>query len=285
MADEVGRMLAEDPALIHARGGDGKLPLHYAQTVDMAEYLVSRGADINARDIDHESTAAQYMVRDRQPVARFLVRRGASADLLMAAALGDVELTRRLLDGQPSMIRMRVTVQWFPMRDARAGGTIYIWTLGGGKGAHEIAQEFGHEDVLGILLSCSPASLKLAIACESGDERLARDLRAEGATIEPLDHGRLVAAASRGQTAAARRLLDAGCAAAAIDEGATALHWAAYHGNADLVAVLLQHAAPTDVRDARFDGTPRDWAEHGARESRPHPGADYARVIELLRQG
>src|SRR5262245_49818420 len=98
MGDEVGRMLAVDPSLVHARGGDGQLPLHFAQTVGMAEFLVGRGADLDARDVDHESTAAQYMVRDRQPVARFLVRRGATADLLMAAALGDVDLTRRLVD-------------------------------------------------------------------------------------------------------------------------------------------------------------------------------------------
>ena len=34
------------------------------------------------------------------------------------------------------------------MRDPRAGGTIYIWTLGSDKTAHEVAREFGHEDVL-----------------------------------------------------------------------------------------------------------------------------------------
>ena len=48
-----------------------------------------RGADINARDVDHESTAAQWMVRDRPEVARVLVKRGAATDILMAAALGD----------------------------------------------------------------------------------------------------------------------------------------------------------------------------------------------------
>jgi ankyrin repeat protein len=283
MADDVVRMLGEDPALIHARGGDGQLPLHYAQTVDMAEYLVSRGADLDARDVDHESTAAQYMVRDRQPVVRYLLRRGAAADVLMAAALGDAELTRRLVDGTPSAIRTRVSPQWFPMKDRRAGGTIYIWTLGGGKGAHEIAREFGHEDVLRVLMTRTPPSLKLAAACEIEDAPLAEQLRQQGAAIEPIDQGRLVGAARRGRTAAATLMLEAGCPAGVIDEGATALHWAAYHGNADLVAALLRHGAPTDVRDARFQGTPRGWAEHGANEGGSKPAADYPRVLELLR--
>jgi ankyrin repeat protein len=283
MGDEVRRMLDADPTLIQARGGDGQLPLHFAETVGMAEYLVSHGADVNARDVDHESTAAQYMVRDRQPVARFLLRRGAAADVLMAAALGDVELTRGLVDATPSTIRTRVSRQWFPMQDPRAGGTIYTWTLGGGKGAHEIAREFGHEDVLRVLMTRTPPSLKLAVACEIEDAPLAEQLQQQGVTIEPIDQGRLVGAASRGRTAAATMMLAAGCPAGVIDEGATALHWAAYHGNADLVAALLQHRAPTDVRDARFNGTPRGWAEHGANEAGPRPAADYPRVLELLK--
>src|SRR5262249_21910406 len=52
MIEEVRRMLSADPSLVRARGGDGQLPLHFAQTVEMAEYLLSRSADVNARDVD-----------------------------------------------------------------------------------------------------------------------------------------------------------------------------------------------------------------------------------------
>lgn len=38
MLEEVRRMLSEDPGLVHARGGDGQTPLHFAQTVEMAEF-------------------------------------------------------------------------------------------------------------------------------------------------------------------------------------------------------------------------------------------------------
>src|SRR6185312_8770586 len=89
-------LVAADPDIVHARGGDGQAPLHFASTVEVAEFLLSSGADIDARDIDHESTPAQYMLRveqrrhyphDRQDVARFLVSRGCYTDILMAAAL------------------------------------------------------------------------------------------------------------------------------------------------------------------------------------------------------
>jgi hypothetical protein len=51
--DEVARFLHNDPALVHARGGDGQTPLHEAATIEIARLLVEHGADINALDIDH----------------------------------------------------------------------------------------------------------------------------------------------------------------------------------------------------------------------------------------
>src|ERR1700679_2340729 len=98
MMPKLRELVAADPSVVHARGGDGQTPLHFACTVEVAEFLLAHGADIDARDVDHESTAAQYMLRvtqarhyprDRQNVARYLVARGCKTDLLMAAALGD----------------------------------------------------------------------------------------------------------------------------------------------------------------------------------------------------
>ena len=67
-----------------------------------AAILLDAGADINARDVDHESTPAQYMAGDRLDVARHLVARGCQTDLLLAAALGDVALSRQHLDANPA---------------------------------------------------------------------------------------------------------------------------------------------------------------------------------------
>ena len=47
-------------------------------TIEIAAFLLDHGAEIDARDIDHESTPAQYMVDDRQDVARYLVSRGCT---------------------------------------------------------------------------------------------------------------------------------------------------------------------------------------------------------------
>src|SRR5882672_2219871 len=73
MIDRLKELIEVDVELVHARGGDGQTPLHFAKTVEIAEFLLDRGARIDALDVDHESTAAQWMIRERQEVAKFLV--------------------------------------------------------------------------------------------------------------------------------------------------------------------------------------------------------------------
>ncbi len=129
--EELQKFIAVYPAVVHVPGADGQTPLHFASSVAVAEILLSAGADMNALDVDHESTPAQYMLRveqsrhyphDRQSVARYLIQKGCKTDLLMAAALGDLELVREHLERAPGCIYMSVSAEWFPMRDPRAGG-------------------------------------------------------------------------------------------------------------------------------------------------------------------
>src|SRR6266571_6115246 len=120
MIGKLCELISADPALVHARGGDGQTPLHFASTVEVATFLLDHGADIDARDVDHESTPAQYMVRDRQEIARYLIQRGCKTDILMAAAIGDAQLVSRHRDADPECIRTRVDAQYFPMRNQRA---------------------------------------------------------------------------------------------------------------------------------------------------------------------
>lgn len=49
--ERVLELLEEDPELVHARGGDGQLPLHFAATVEIASLLLEYGAEIDAREI------------------------------------------------------------------------------------------------------------------------------------------------------------------------------------------------------------------------------------------
>jgi len=66
MMPKLRELVTADAALIHARGGDGQTPLHFVSTVEVAKFLRENSADIDARDVDHESTPAPYMLRVRQ---------------------------------------------------------------------------------------------------------------------------------------------------------------------------------------------------------------------------
>jgi len=90
--DLLAAMLAENSARVHERGGDGKTPLHFARSRRVADLLLQAGADPDARDVDHRSTPAQWMLGDepassRLELATYLVDRGAQADIFLAAVL------------------------------------------------------------------------------------------------------------------------------------------------------------------------------------------------------
>src|SRR4029079_2965678 len=130
MLDLLRQLVMKNRDVVHACVGDGQTPLHFASTVAIAEFLLEHGADIDARDIDHESTPAQWMLGDRQDVARFLVARVCSVDILMATALGDLDRVRHYLDRDVAAVGTSVSDKYFPKQNPHGGGTIYIWTLG-----------------------------------------------------------------------------------------------------------------------------------------------------------
>src|SRR5216684_3435213 len=92
LLDRLRELISAQPALVNAPGGDGQTPLHFASNIALAECLLDQGAEIDALDVDHESTPAQYMVRDRQEILRYLIQRGCKTDIMMAAAIGDAQL-------------------------------------------------------------------------------------------------------------------------------------------------------------------------------------------------
>lgn len=284
------QLLAGDPALVHARGGDGQTPLHFASTIDVAGRLLDRGADIDALDVDHESTPAQWMAGDRHDVARYLVSHGCRTDILLTSALGDLERTREHLDREPESIRVRVSERYFPKKNPRAGGTIYNWTLGGSTTPHAAAMKFGHRAVYDLLIARSPAATRLVAACDAGDEgaiaRLLAGTPDLASTLEADDRARLPNAAQSNDLRTVRLMLGAGWPVDARgDHDATALHWAAWHGNAAMVRELLQHGSSLEARDRRYDATPLDWATHGSGNSWHRHSGDYAATIGALRRG
>lgn len=75
----------------------------------------------------------------------------------------------------------------------------------------------------------------------------------------------LVRAAVSNDLARLRVMLSAGLDPNGLGtSGATALHHAAWHGQADAVRLLVGHGASTEIHDVLFNGLAMDWAIHGA---------------------
>jgi ankyrin repeat protein len=294
MFDRVKELVEADPSLVHARGGDGQTPLHFASSIEIAEYLLNHGADIDARDIDHESTAAQYMAGHwprRHEVARYLISCGAQSDILMAAALGDLELVRRYLDDDPASVRTTVSEKYFPKQNPDSGGSIYIFSFGWSRTPHMLAHENGHEEVFRLLMQRSSLSLRFAQACEMGDQALANEVLAKHPdvikTMWPNADRRIIGAAFRNNTRAVEMMLSAGWPAAVYGEqGQTPLHWAGFHGNAEMARALIAHQAPLEAEEQQFKGTPLGWALYGSEHGWRRDQGDYPRTVqELLAAG
>jgi ankyrin repeat protein len=174
---------------------------------------------------------------------------------------------------------MRINKEYFPMSNPRAGGTIYIWTLGSNFSPHQVARKYGHEEVLSFLMEKSPDDLQLVNWCWLGEEKRARELaKAEISR----DRNAVADAACENNSRAALLMLDVGFPIEGRSQhNGTALHWAAWQGNAELVRALLEKGgrAQLGIRDNDFDATPLNWAKHGSENC---GRGDYETVIQLL---
>ena len=286
--NRLAELLDSNPALVNARGGDGQGPLHFAASVEAARMLLDRGAEIDMRDIDHESTPAQWMAVDRPDVCRYLISRGAAIDIFMAVQLGDLELVKRALEEDPESLNARVGQGKFVTRDSN-GGHIYVYTLKNGASPLLLAADLDYSTVLQFLLERSSVVDRLIAACQSADETAARriiDGQPDIVRTLPPDKMRAIAdAAWKGKTEAVRLMLKLGFDIEALgDNRSTALNRAAVRGYADLIELLLANGASTEAAN-EFGGKPLGACIWGAVNFRDPKGDYLASVEKLLAAG
>ncbi len=290
--DRVGQLLDADPSLVHARGGDGGRPLHFAASVAMVDLLLDRGAEIDARDVDHEGTAAQWHLRPGQSLDRVrrLVAAGAAVDVFMAAALDDAGRVAAMVAADPSLLDATVGGDRVPLCPRAPGEHQYVYTLGRGRTPADVAAAFGSAAALAVVSAHGTPRQRLLAACTAGDraavEALLRDDPAAVRSLPPADHGRLARAAWDGNAAAVGLMLDVGFDPGATGPDAgTALHCAAWQGRDDVVSTLLAHPAfrpdLVNVTEPTHGSTPLGWCCHGSTVGR-NPRGDYAAVARLV---
>ena len=292
----VQELLDAAPERVNEPGPDGAAPLHLARDIETAALLLARGADMEQRCVDHNSTPVMWSVQRPPEVTRFLVEQGARADLFTAAVLDDVELARRILAADPDAAGVRV--RYGASHPQLGGGDKYVWALDFADTPAEVARRRGHEAVLAFLLEHSDPIRVLLMHARSGN--------VDGLQALLDDDPDLLSSLSSDQTCellcgtarTAGLLLDSGLDPNAVDDesGATALHHASWKNDRERIEVLLAHGADPGIRDRAYQSTPIGWAHESGHMDLVQMYAgrfrldildatwvgDEARVLELL---
>jgi len=206
-------LLADNPGRARAGTSDGKTPLHFCRSVDVAASLLAAGARADLEAVDDSGlTPLQWIgaTGRYKDVCRYLIAQGAKAeasDIFTACSYGDVAAVKTLLDEDPFLVAARLT---------------------GGPGVPRV----------------SIGSTPLHVASVRGEQEITTLLIQRGADVNgrggenqitPL-HG----AAACGHIDVAKTLVAAGADMKARDSavGATPEEWARSYGHQELADLL-----------------------------------------------
>jgi len=291
--DRLESILQVDPGRVAERGGDGQTPLHFARSRRVVDLLLGAGADPDARDVDHRSTPAQWMLDRRRgagryDLARYLVERGATVDIFLAAALGLTGRAQAMLQDDPSLLDSKTTHGAYGEQPP-SSFHIYMWTIGPNRTPLEVAAQFEQLETLDLIRSFASPKQRFLFACVRGDATEARALlSAHEGLLESLDASDqriLPDAAWAGDVRAIELMLALGLdpETPGQDSG-TVLHCAAWQGSAECVAAILRFPATHSLInrvEETHGSTPLGWCCHGSRYC-ASPSGDYPRVARLL---
>jgi len=296
--DLLSHMIAEKASRVNERGGDGQTPLHFARSRAAVDLLLASGADIDARDVDHRSTAAEWMLSDsddpaksRLDLARYLVERGASADIFLVAALGLTDRALALVAANPSVLELR-TGQGEYAEKPPSSYHVYLWAIGHNMTPLQTAARFKQFETLAALARVAPPEQRLLLACHEADAGAARAIvRDNPGIVERLigaDRRALTDEAWAANGPAVELMLELGFdpAAPAVigPKGGNALHCAAWEGSVECVSALLRYPSGRALLNSReevYNGTPLSWCCHGSGNCGRRE-ANHAEVARLL---
>lgn len=275
-----------------ANPNDGESVYHSAQTNRRAclELLLAHGADLSGRNADYHNTPLYFIAGHRETDAAAATALEGMRWLLEHGA--DPNVTSEDMDETPLQCLARHG--W-----GRAAAELFLshgadpsLRRKDGRTAYELAIRTGNEEMAsslrerGGVSEIAPVDVLLG-ACMRADEAQARAMLAQHpGLIETLtrdDAETIVQAVYERRGASIRLMVSLGFDLGAESAWAgTALHHAAWLGNAEMVAQLLPLGAPVNVRDSRFGSSPIAWAAHGSTNNVGGKSTDYPAVVRSL---
>lgn len=147
--------------------------------------------------------------------------------------------------------------------------------------------EFGHENIFEFLLEHTPEDLRVTLACELGDaDTFRRALAHKPADVSRFSDDmarKLPDAAHSNNARAVRLMLDAGWPVNTPGEmGATALHWAAFNGNAEMTADILRFGPALELKSIEYPSSALSWAIYASGNGWRRDTGDFVTTVRLL---
>jgi ankyrin repeat protein len=274
-------MVAEDPELANSRGCRGQTPLQLASTVEICEFLLDNGADMEIRDIEHRSSAIQ-LAFENLPKLRCLVGRGAKPDIYTACILGDMDLAKGILSEQPNALTSRPGFGEFKA----AGHHAYLFRLGRPL---SVARKNEHAELVDYLLTVADPKTKLIYHCEFADEKAAREIVDEypGIVDKLVKHQMqtICECAFRKQFKPVKLMIELGFDLEVSAIHGTPLAAAAHRGAPDIVKLLLDNGASRTALSSYNKLTPFQHCVEGSRFSNPNLSDHVGCVKEFFEAG
>jgi len=152
LRDALAAIVEADPEAIHRKGPDGGRPLHFARTPAIVDFLVDRGAGLDALCVDHGSTPAEWAAAERPDVCRRLLDRGARGDEFMYAMIGDLPRLASVIEADPRVLHARTTPDRFRPTEGEAAH-IYMYSVGSNATLMHAAATLGRVEVVEFLIA------------------------------------------------------------------------------------------------------------------------------------
>ncbi|MFC2155084.1 ankyrin repeat domain-containing protein [Acidobacteriota bacterium] len=170
---KVKTLLQKDPTLLNAKGENQKTPLHWAAEAghtEIAEFLVSKGAEINILNVISETPLHYAAVYGHKEIVELLLKKGAKVNivdhakrtpLFMTAFYGRKGIVKLLLDARAQV----------DLKDERSN-TPLRW-----------AAFRGHKEVVDMLLE-KGADITIHEAAACGHKKMAEQLIGKGISVD-----------------------------------------------------------------------------------------------------
>lgn len=286
--EKVKTLLQSHAEWLNSPDQNHKTPLHHALAsghIDMAKYLIERGADIDLKDKDKAAPLHNAAFLGSLEVVDLLLKKGAAAlnegnfrgqtPLHFACERGHPAVVTRLLDagadieardmiGRTPLMTTGMSQNMEIAKDLIERGADVNAAAKRGPVAYttlSVTAMYGFKDLVDLLIDKDASILKdsleptFAFAVEMGHPRLFEYVLENGldlATVRELDPGFVFNAAAGGSVEIMKALLDHGFDADQKDgDGWTPLHVAAVGGKIEMIEFLIACGLDKDVRNMK----------------------------------